>query len=230
VVIITTLSLLILGVLPSFAWLIFFSNEDCHPEPKKLILFTFLSGIIITFFTLQVQVFVNDWLISSGIESFSVYSLLALTGIEEVAKFLAVFFIIFRRREFDEPVDAMIYMIVAALGFAAVENVALVFRSVSDASLGAGAVEIVTLRFVGATLLHLLVSAIVGYYWGLAFKKQISPVFPILWGIIMATVLHAVFNYLIITVDSVIWPVVFLIVIAGFIFRDFETFHDSSKI
>ena len=219
--------LVLLGTLPSFAWAEFFTREDCHPEPKRLLVFTFLSGVIITFLVLQFQVVINAGLINIGLATHAPASLLGLTFIEEVAKFFAVFLVVFRQQSFDEPIDAMIYMIVAGLGFAAVENIALVFRTVSDPSFGSSAIDIITLRFVGATLLHALTSGIVGYYWGKAILYGRSRVIPIAGGIVVATVLHALFNHLIINFNTIFWPVLFLVVIAAFIFRDFEKFHDK---
>jgi RsiW-degrading membrane proteinase PrsW (M82 family) len=42
--------------------------------------------------------------------------------IEELTKFAAAFFIALRARVFDEPLDAVIYMVTVALGFSAAEN------------------------------------------------------------------------------------------------------------
>ena len=218
----TIFFLILLGIIPSFAWLVFFTQEDCHPEPRKLIFYTFISGILVTLLALQVQTIVNAWLVGAGVGSYTPLSLIILTAIEELAKFFAAFWIIRGRREFDEPVDAMIYIIVAALGFAAVENIALVFQSYGNGKFTAAAIEIITLRFVGATLLHSLSSAVVGYYWGRTKVRGIHPAFVILWGLVIATVLHASFNYLIINLNALIWPVVFLVFIAMFIFEDFE--------
>ena len=46
---------------------------------------------------------------------------------EEVAKYLIIKIRILRDPEFDEPIDAMIYMIIAGLGFAALENILVLF-------------------------------------------------------------------------------------------------------
>jgi len=38
--------LLILGLLPGFAWLVFYvEEEETHPEPRQLILFAFVAGM-----------------------------------------------------------------------------------------------------------------------------------------------------------------------------------------
>lgn len=217
----TTSLLILLGIIPSFAWLIFFIEEDCHPEPRRLLLYTFLSGILITVLALQIQILVNQYLGEHGIAQYSALSLLILTAIEELAKFFAAFWIIRGRKEFDEPVDAMIYMIVAALGFAAVENVSLVFQSQGALSPGKALVEVATLRFVGATLLHALSSALVGYYWArAAFEIHRSILITI--GLVIATVLHASFNYLILNLSSLIWPIILIFFTGIFIFKDFD--------
>ncbi len=120
-----------------------------------------------------------------------------------------------KSRFFDEPVDAMIYMVASALGFAAVENILVNF---SGTITGDISLEIIIgtmiLRFVGATLLHSLSSAAVGYYWA---KRKI------IIGLMGATKLHALFNYfIIISNKALIFPTLFLIIIAMFIFWDFE--------
>ena len=116
--------------------------------------------------------------------------------------------------DFDEPVDAMIYMIVAALGFAAVENIAA-------AAKGSGlAFETTSLRFIGATLLHTISSGLLGYYWA---KEIITKRRVFLYiGFALATVLHVIFNYLILNYEPVVVPTTFLIVAALLILYDFE--------
>ena len=72
---------LILGLLPSFAWLIFYLEEDPHPEPKKLLFEVFLAGALSTFIVLQVQILFNDWANFNGIIKYSFISFIVLAGI-----------------------------------------------------------------------------------------------------------------------------------------------------
>jgi len=205
------------------AWLVFYLQEDLrHPEPKRLIFLTFLIGALITVFVLQGQILINDWLLGRGFASYSFVAFLFLAGIEEFFKFLAVYLAVGRRKEFDEPVDAMIYMIVAALGFATVENIASIVQSNSLSLSSPGPLETIILRFVGATLLHALASGLVGYYWGKAIARRSGYAGLILSGLAIATLLHAIFNYLIIKSEPVALPLVFLMFIALFIFNGFE--------
>lgn len=215
-------------MLPGLIWLAFYLREDLmHPEPRKLILYTFLGGGLVTVFVLQAQIFINRWLISAGYTPYGFVSFLFLGGIEEIFKFLAVYFIVSRRKEFDEPIDAMIYMIVAALGFATVENVASVLQANSFSFTAPGPFETTILRFVGATLLHSLASGLVGYYWGKAIAKKGEFGKLISKGLVLATLLHAIFNYLIIKSEPVALPLVFLMFVALFILNDFEKLKEQ---
>ena len=224
-------ALIALGLIPSFAWLFFYTREDLrHPEPKKILLLSFLSGGVVTFLVLPIQIFLNKNLPQIGIVNYSFLSFLFIGAIEEIFKFLAVYIFIHRRREFDEPLHAMIYMITAALGFAAVENVASLFQASQGSILNIAIAESLTLRFIGATLLHTLSSGFVGYYWSLAFVKGATgfslrherELHPIIKGLLIATVLHAIFNYLIIKTGPATLAIVYVVFAALFLLGDFE--------
>ena len=99
-----------------------------------------------------------------------------------------------RRREDDEPIDTVIYMITAALGFAALENILFLIAPVTGGDVVGGVVT-GSLRFVGATLLHVVSSAIVGIFIAFVFYRSrfVKFVFG-LAGLLFAIVLHTVFN------------------------------------
>ena len=77
---------IILGLIPSFAWLIFYLEEDPHPEPKPLIFETFLAGAASTFIVLGLQYVFNDQVQPYGIAQYSFLSFLGLAAIEELFK------------------------------------------------------------------------------------------------------------------------------------------------
>lgn len=215
---------LAVGLVPSLVWAWFFIREDeARPEPKRLLIYAFLAGIGATFFVIGPQLILQKFIAGAGLAQYGFWSLLVLCAVEEIFKFLAIYLTVARRKEFDEPLDAMIYMIIAALGFAAVENIASVARGVAPSMQGSGALEVLSLRFIGATLLHCLSSALVGYYWGLAMLKKGNFTALILEGLGVAIVLHAVFNYFIILFgpDAPL-ATLFLISASFFIFNDFD--------
>lgn len=207
---------IIIGLIPSFAWLYFYLGEDPHPEPKKLVFEAFLLGSITTFLAFYIQKAFGVGLSQIGASNYSPAAFFIFSAVEELLKFGAAFILVkSSSRYFDEPVDAMIYIVVVALGFAAVENVAAAINS-QGASF-----EITTLRFIGATLLHTISSAIIGYYWAISIishniKKLIA-------GCFLAILLHTIFNYLIIRYEPALMvPTGFLIIAAMVVLYDFE--------
>jgi len=219
---------IILGILPGFAWLTFYLREDSrHPEPRKIIFFTFLLGGIATFIALYIEIFINSYFQKFSISDYSSVSFLSFAFIEEFIKFFIVFWFVRKSKYFDEPVDAMIYTITIALGFATIENIGATINQWNQ-YLEIGAIfHTVTLRFIGATLLHSLSSALVGYYWakGIRSHDQIPFIFQ---GLVIATLLHAFFNYLIINGGAVISSTMFLLIIGLFILNDFEKLKSIS--
>ena len=219
----TFITLLGAGI-PSLIWLFFFLKEDLHPEPKRIIALTFGAGAFVSVFILSIQ-YVLDSLMF-GIPELLIFSVFSLALIEEIFKFLAAYWCVSRDRAFDEPVDAMIYMAAAALGFASVENL-FIFAGSLSSIISLSIPEILdtfVLRFFGATLLHATSSALVGFYWakGKILGKKWG---NILFGIFIATTLHAAFNLLILRFQGenlFLYPGMFLILSIFLVLSDFE--------
>jgi len=179
------------GVLPALLWLGFWLMEDrCEPEPKRYLVLTFAAGGFMVFVALFIEQKIMLYLTGPAL-------LLAWAAVEEVLKFGAAYLVALRTRVFDEPLDAVVYMITVALGFAAFENTLFLMTPLQD---GDVLRTIITgdLRFIGATLLHSLSSATIGIALALAFYKgvQARRVAAFL-GVILAIFLHTLFNFFI---------------------------------
>ncbi|PIR04977.1 MAG: hypothetical protein COV57_01555 [Candidatus Liptonbacteria bacterium CG11_big_fil_rev_8_21_14_0_20_35_14] len=217
-----TILAIILGLIPSFAWLLFYLREDLkHPEPKRLIFFVFILGGIATFLAFYLELYASDILFNAGIKNYTPISLTVFSFIEESLKFLLVFIFISRSKYFNEPVDAMIYMVTVALGFAAVENIAITVNEWNDLQNISTVFETITLRFIGATLLHTLSSGVIGYYWAKG-KQYHEKIFFIPIAIILGTFIHAIFNFLILNSLNIIIPTMFLGLVGLFVLHDFD--------
>ncbi len=213
---------LVFGLLPGFAWLVFyFTEEEDRPEPKRLIVLTFFAGIAFGFFTVVIEQWWTGALAKIGVELFSVISLLTLALIEEVMKFGAAYFSIGKSAAVDEPVERMLYMIVAAMGFATLENLGAVANIPASLAFVNAFFTTASLRFVGATLLHALTSGIVGYHWALGVaRRKVGRNLAV--GFAYAAALHALFNYLILTYGNVAYTLVLLLIVGFFVLNDFE--------
>jgi RsiW-degrading membrane proteinase PrsW (M82 family) len=219
----------ILGLLPGFAWLVFYMTEDPRPEPKRLILFTFLAGMVFGFLAILVEQLWNAGAGGLGIERLSLLSLLGLALIEECTKFAAGWVSINRTPEMRDPIDPMVYMIVAALGFATLENISLVLHLTTvPTGFTLTALQTLSFRFVGATLLHSLTSGLVGYQWSLGLaKKRVGRCLAV--GFILAICAHAAFNYLVLNAVTLAYPILFLLLVGLFVLNDFEKLREKEQ-
>jgi RsiW-degrading membrane proteinase PrsW (M82 family) len=168
--------------------------------------------------------------LQSGPVGHTLFVFLIIGLIEEYAKYLPVKLWILRRPDFDEPIDAMIYMMTSALGFAAIEN-ALFLLPVFHESIFAG-LEITTGRFLGANLLHALTSGIVGFFLARAWFHPKRTHF-IAIGITLAALLHTGFNYFILEQDSLPQATLYLVLLLSFmaimVLIDFERLKKKSE-
>lgn len=183
----------IIGLIPALIWLWFWLKEDVHPEPAKMLTLAFLGGILSVLIVLPIQKVVYDNLRESIFISFTLWA-----SIEELTKFFVIYFIALKRKIVDEPVDDIIYLIVGALGFVTFENTLFLNQLIKDGDF-LGTIINGNLRFIGASLIHIISSATIGIMLGLAFYK--SKVVKLIYttvGIVMAIVLHTAFNLFII--------------------------------
>lgn len=175
-------------------------------------------------FILPIQSLVSDFLVDQN----SRY--LAWAFAEELFKFLAAWVIAISTDIMDEPIDAVIYMITVALGFAAIENSLFVLKPIFEGDVVASIVT-ANLRFMGATLLHVVSSASIGLCIAMAFyQNRITRRLALISGLILATALHTAFNLFIIHTSTANTLQIFVfvwiaVVILLFLFEKVKTIH-----
>lgn len=198
----TSLITFTLPVLVSMLWLLFVRRFDrAHPEPWLLVLLAFGGGLCAAWSAGTVQ-----WLVAhqfpavpaalqrlaEGDVSKTEWALGSLTALlyagvlEEAAKLLAFFFTVKRRREFDEPVDGIVYAAAISLGFAAAENI----RYFGDGNL---APALVVGRAFVAVPTHVFLAAIWGRRLGEGLVDRSTRWVP---AALLAIGLHAGFDVL----------------------------------
>ena len=222
--IITYIIFIILGFTPSIIWLLFYLRKDAHPESKRMVLKIFLYGILSAVLAGLIEIEISAGLSFFGgnflqrfpFLFFLVSQFIIIALVEELSKLLIVKEKVISDPEFDEPVDVMLYMIIAALGFAALENILVLFLG-EEPMLLREAITITSFRFIGATLLHALCSGALGYFLALSFfepKKRIRLIFK---GTIIAVLLHGLFNTSIMVIEESLmeknYPLLFFSVI-----------------
>jgi len=179
------------GIIPALVWLLFWLHEDNkRPEPRGLLALTFFFGML----AVPLVIPFEKWWLEFGGNSPPGLTLFIWAAIEEIFKFGAAYLVALRRKEMDEPVDALIYMMTAALGFSAAENAIFMFHPLALGNVTEGLIT-GNVRFIGASLLHTLSSATIGVAMAVSFYSSKKVKFrDILWGMIIAITLHATFN------------------------------------
>jgi RsiW-degrading membrane proteinase PrsW (M82 family) len=179
------------GIIPALFWLWFWLKEEEHREPRIIIAICFIIGMIAVVLVLPIQKFVQLNVHSQELQ------IIGWATIEEIVKYLVVILVLYKTVYINEPMDWAMFMITAALGFAAFENMLFLIKPIS---LGQATVGLLTgyLRFLGSTLLHAVSSGIIGIMAGLSFYIQgyVKKLY-LLFGFILAIALHIIFNFFI---------------------------------
>ena len=199
-----SLIVLSLAFAPGVFWLwYFFRLDKWEPEPLHLIRFSFFLGMAAVVPAALIEI------PFSKVSSFATVVLVA-PAVEELSKYVAVRFGIYRNAEFDEPMDGVVYSVATALGFASLENV---FYLLAEYGNGTGPFAMVTAtRALLSVPGHAVWSGMWGYALGCA--KFSEPRFGrslVLRGLGLAIGLHALFNLL--CLSGPIWPLGMVILV-----------------
>lgn len=208
--------LLLLAIAPSIAIiLLFYLKDKYEKEPVRLLLGTFILGML--------TILPVAWIESYLFEAFDVdilhpsSLLMSLTSmlffvalVEEGAKFLVVRGYVWRKKEFDEPYDGIMYGVMAALGFATVENILYVLSQ--GATVG-------WLRAFLTVPMHALTGVIMGYYIGSEKYPKSKDKFrqTILYGLGSAVFFHGFFNFFV--GSNIIWLILIAPLLVGIAWR-----------
>ncbi|MBN1542897.1 PrsW family intramembrane metalloprotease [candidate division KSB1 bacterium] len=187
------------AVLPALAILLYFYRLDrLQPEPKGVILKVFVLGFLFAFLALGLEKLVIsiDIPIPPGHLWRAAFHAFLVAGlIEESVKLFVVKTFVFDTVQFDEIADGVIYTVTASLGFACMENVLYVME---------GGLSVAVARAISAVPLHAIASGLMGYYIGRAkFTTSGNRFFLLLFGLLLAVLIHGGYNFLIFALTPV---------------------------
>ena len=154
---------LVVAAAPSLALLTYFYLRDRYDrEPLSTLAFAYVLGIYAMLAaqaaaTMVADLVSEEWLRLGG-EPARLFEAFVLSGlIEETAKGVMLLAAVYKWREFDEPLDGLVYGVTIALGFATFENVLY---------LSSHGVAIAWKRALFAVPAHALFGGSMGYYAG----------------------------------------------------------------
>jgi RsiW-degrading membrane proteinase PrsW (M82 family) len=194
----TAVACVVLPILLSVAWLFFVRRFDrAHPEPWWIVIATFaLGGLSVVpaglaeWLLMGATPYLNPHVMTFGgqVGAFPIALVVftVVVGLSEEGSKLAGALFATRRKEFDEPVDGIVYGAASALGFAAVENIKyFAFGRLSSA--------LIVARTFTSIPAHLFFGAIWGYALG---RKLVSRRTSILLFLAWAALMHGAFDTL----------------------------------
>ncbi|MCZ6508778.1 MAG: PrsW family glutamic-type intramembrane protease, partial [Acidobacteria bacterium] len=149
------------ALVPSLLLVWYFHSRDVYPEPPRVLWTVFILGVATVLPVVLVARPFDALLdqISSPLAYGFASAFVQAAIPEELFKFLVVWFFAARHRAFDEPIDGVIYGVVASLGFATLENVLYV---------AGGGLHVAVTRALTAVPSHAFLGAIMGYFVGRA--------------------------------------------------------------
>jgi RsiW-degrading membrane proteinase PrsW (M82 family) len=206
-------------VLPVIFWAAYHYHKDRHvPEPLGNLVLCFGLGMV-SFFLGKLMYLGLD-LIGLRFDAFALaessragllaYSILAIGGIEELAKLLPFLLVVLRFSAFDEPVDGVIYAAFIALGFAAVENIYYLQYVTGLEMVGRG--------FAGP-LVHIMFASLWGYFIGLAYLQRKRLALVVFRYLGLAVLLHGLYDFMVIALPLSALPLSALLILAIWLWR-----------
>lgn len=181
----------VVPVVATYLWL-----DRYEAEPKSLLLFAFAWGAgVATLASLVVNTASVEAIRAAGGDIAAAAVFVAPIS-EETFKGLAVLIVLLlRRREFDGVIDGIVYAGMVGVGFAFVENVLYLGRTMAEAGV-AGTVVVFVMRCIASPFAHPLFTSAIGIGLGLAVRSRnvlVKIVAPVL-GWCVAVLLHGAWN------------------------------------
>lgn len=182
------------GAVPALAAMWYFDRHDrARPEPRglrrKVAIFGGLSVLPVLGLVALLNALVGDAAPPPGSYEEAFYTAFAQAAApEELCKIAVVYWVVWRRPEFDERMDGIVYAARAGLGFALVENIFYLLAQVELSAL----IMVWVLRAALAVPGHALWTGIMGY---LAARRRFDRTGPGLFGgYLLAVFLHGTYD------------------------------------
>lgn len=215
-------------VVPVLFWAVYHYHKDRHlPEPIGHLMMAFGLGIMAAGLSQLLYVtlgplglrFDAGALADTNTAGLLAYSLLAIGPIEEFAKLLPFLLVVLRFKDFDEPIDGIIYASFIGLGYAAVENWQyLEYLTPLEAAA----------RGFASPVVHMVFASIWGHWIARDFVTGRSTVGAALTGFAIAAVLHGSYDFMVIVKPRSALPLAALLILTVWLWR-LKLMHDMHE-
>ena len=218
------------AILPAIIILLYVFKQDAFPEPKEVVIKTFILGATIT---IALDLFIGDFdrfseQYLSG-ETYNFFdSFIRAAFLEEIFKMMIIVFYCTRKTAFDEPMDGLVYGVAASLGYAAWENIdyVLYFVDSSGKWIYDPSFAVAIVRAFSAVPLHALCGVMMGFLIAETLFKKKYNFFNLILSLAVPVGIHGLWNFSMLS-DAVnvqiAYITAFIIFLRSiYIFRDFK--------
>ena len=214
---------LLITILPSLLIVAFFVKSDRFPEPSSQIIKIFMFGFFLCIPAFLINTELSYIYANTDIDEALISSFLSAAPVEEVLKFTVLYSLVYKMKDFNEPIDGIVYGVTVSLGFATLENIYYVYF-LSD-YFDTTSQSLALLRSFSAIPAHGIFGATMGYFFmKYAFIKKEN---NLALCMIVPILLHGAYNYF----AGSIFIISLLIVIISWIvlIRAFSRLKKSQK-
>jgi len=186
---------LLITIAPSILILLYFFLSDKFKEPKGTVFLVFFLGILICLPAGILNSFIYENF-NNNTETVErlLGSFLGPAWTEELLKLFILYAIVLKRKEFNEPMDGIVYGVAISLGFATYENYDYVYRLALEwKEYDITPLNVAIWRSYSAVPMHGLNGCLMGFYLGkyvfTGDKKFLS------YSFFVPFLMHGIYNY-----------------------------------
>lgn len=182
-------TLVILAIAPALAVCGYIIHKDrFDKEPIWLLFLAFGFGVFSTFPAAIGSQLAAGFVMNDGqFINTAIYAFLVVALSEEFAKFYFLRYILFKRKEFNEPLDGIVYAVMIGMGFAAFENILYVVQ---------GGFSVAIARMLTAIPAHAVFAIVMGYHVGLAKFDIVHREELLRKALLYPVLLHGMYDFL----------------------------------
>jgi len=165
-------------------------KDKYEKEPLKLLILAFILGIFSTIPAIIIGKILEAFNFTLGINPTRtiLFAFLGVGFVEEFSKFIFIRWFIYKNKNFNEPMDGVVYSVMLSMGFAALENIIYVFTSEAPTYTA-------IVRSLTAVPAHTTFAVIMGLYIGLArFSPRRKRFKYLITGLLAASIAHGIYD------------------------------------
>lgn len=209
------MQLVLAAIAPVFIILIYiYLRDKWEKEPLRKLVFAVIAGGLVVIPIFFLEMFLSSFLplfaFSNRISA--IYNAFVVAAFsEESFKFIALYFLIWKSKEFNEKFDGIVYAVFVSLGFALVENILYVTNNGMSNAI---------VRAITAVPAHALFGVAMGYYlsfskFSLFYKKR-----NFAYALLIPIGLHGIYDFILMSGESMYYfvfiPYVYYLYKVGF--------------